>query len=629
MAFGLQTLRALLSLFVYVLRDRLGWDPLHVGILALVIFGSGFMAGPVRRTLGTARTVAVSAGGLGLLRLTEQAWQGDPLVDLFLAIASILFFIQFLFAFLDLSCSQGADKPALYGLGFLLGVSLDTLVVGAFGTWEVFWREDAGSTAVVAVLVAAQLACLTLTLRPANLPLGDRTSSVLSGWRHVVPWLAIGPLIFLEVQIFQNLARLDALASWGLPQAFAWIAFSNALGLVGATLLVSRRERFAWPAPLALGMILTVALSFHQREASVAAATILIGQVSLSVLAIMIFRALASATTDSGTRTGTVVHGIGMLALTAFLFGYYITFELKVPFPRDALLPVAGAVVGLAAVQASTASRDSPMTRGLGWLPAALAGLMIAAPVAMLFTWDAPPPTPGQGYPVRVMTYNLHNGFNTEGRLNMEALARVIEAEKPDVVGLQEVSRGWAINGSMDMLEWLSHRLQMPYVYGPAAGPMWGNAILTRYPIIEWTNVELPPRDLQLPRQFVWARLDLGDGQELNLMVTHLHNREDEGYIREEQAQAILDFWSGAERTIVMGDLNAEPHHRAIQLLQQAGFVDALGNVAPGYTARSNDLEKRIDYILATPDLLLADPFVPATRASDHLPVLVTLEAGP
>ena len=69
------------------------------------------------------------------------------------------------------------------------------------------------------------------------------------------------------------------------------------------------------------------------------------------------------------------------------------------------------------------------------------------------------------------MTYNLHNGFSTAGTLEMEAIARVIEAQDPDVVGLQEVSRGWAINGSMDMLEWLSQRLQMPYIYGPTTGP--------------------------------------------------------------------------------------------------------------------------------------------------------------
>lgn len=42
-----------------------------------------------------------------------------------------------------------------------------------------------------------------------------------------------------------------------------------------------------------------------------------------------------------------------------------------------------------------------------------------------------------------MMTYDLHNGFNTRGALDLEALARTIETQKPDVVALQEVARGW------------------------------------------------------------------------------------------------------------------------------------------------------------------------------------------
>lgn len=80
------------------------------------------------------------------------------------------------------------------------------------------------------------------------------------------------------------------------------------------------------------------------------------------------------------------------------------------------------------------------------------------------------------------MTYNLHNGFNTDGNLDMEALARVIEENHPDIVALQEISKGWLITGRLDMLTWLSQRLSMPYVSGPTADPLWGNAILSPIP---------------------------------------------------------------------------------------------------------------------------------------------------
>jgi endonuclease/exonuclease/phosphatase family metal-dependent hydrolase len=43
---------------------------------------------------------------------------------------------------------------------------------------------------------------------------------------------------------------------------------------------------------------------------------------------------------------------------------------------------------------------------------------------------------------VRVLTYNLHFGFDVRGWSDLEAAARAIEATGADVVGLQEVSRG-------------------------------------------------------------------------------------------------------------------------------------------------------------------------------------------
>ena len=68
----------------------------------------------------------------------------------------------------------------------------------------------------------------------------------------------------------------------------------------------------------------------------------------------------------------------------------------------------------------------------------------------------------------------------------------MIEEQQPDIVALQEVTRGWVIYGSFDMLVWLSQRLDMPYVYGPAADSVWGNAILSRYPMSGALTIPMP-----------------------------------------------------------------------------------------------------------------------------------------
>ena len=75
------------------------------------------------------------------------------------------------------------------------------------------------------------------------------------------------------------------------------------------------------------------------------------------------------------------------------------------------------------------------------------------------------------------MTYNLHSAYNSQGRQDLEAIAQVIEESGADVVALQEVSRGWLIDGSTDMAGWLSRRLGMPILFRGTTDPVWGNAI--------------------------------------------------------------------------------------------------------------------------------------------------------
>ncbi len=95
---GMQMLRPLLPLLVFVLRDRIGWSAIQLGELALAIFLTGFLAAILRRLLGPGRLQALTAGGVSLLRLAIQLWTGDPLGDLYLAIAGTVLFVLFLLA---------------------------------------------------------------------------------------------------------------------------------------------------------------------------------------------------------------------------------------------------------------------------------------------------------------------------------------------------------------------------------------------------------------------------------------------------------------------------------------------------------------------------------------------------
>ena len=310
----------------------------------------------------------------------------------------------------------------------------------------------------------------------------------------------------------------------------------------------------------------------------------------------------------------------------ALLFGYYASLELEMPFSREMLLPAAGVIVGLAALRASLASQRDGVSYFPLWRPGVFAAMFVVAPLFMWVMWQPHQTETGSGYPVRVMTYNLHNGFNTNGELDLGDLANIIEYENPDILALQEVSRGWAINGSADILSWLSDQLEMPYVYGPATGHMWGNAVLSRFPVVEWGTVDLPPRDLPLVRQLTWADFDLGEGQELRVIATHFHHPEDGAAARLLQTEAVLSFWNAHPQTVVLADLNAEPDWTEMLGFWRAGFSDALEGVEDRATFPSDEPIEEIDYVLASADLELSDPSIAKTTASDHLPVAATVD---
>jgi endonuclease/exonuclease/phosphatase family metal-dependent hydrolase len=172
----------------------------------------------------------------------------------------------------------------------------------------------------------------------------------------------------------------------------------------------------------------------------------------------------------------------------------------------------------------------------------------------------------------------------------------------------------------------------MPYVFGPTADPFWGNAILSRYPILGYSRYELPPRDLFILRGFIVALIDVGKGQELKVIATHFHHVEGQSEIRQLQSDAIYTFINKIDNNniILLGDLNAEPSDPEISMLYQARFIDTVKSMDPqiAYTFASDNPQRRIDYILVSSDLArkIETVRIPLSTASDHLPVVAVIK---
>ena len=76
-----------------------------------------------------------------------------------------------------------------------------------------------------------------------------------------------------------------------------------------------------------------------------------------------------------------------------------------------------------------------------------------------------------------------------------------------------------------------------------------------------------------------------------------------------------------------MGDLNAQPSNAEIEALRAAGLIDSFTEAGQGdgFTFYSTRPDRRIDYVLHSPDLVATDFQVDPSTASDHRAVAVTL----
>lgn len=622
---GMQLTRSLLPYLQPLLGERLGWGTIGVGLFALAVFSCAFLAGPLNRFFGSGLMILVTGFAVGLSRLAAQLWTGDPIGKMIFTITGVIAFIIFLPTTVGLAAGSTNKAGSTLAVGILAGLALDLALNGAFFTYDLIWQRGLWPTLIVVLLVAAQWWSVFRLLRQES---QGETADV--PFSQALGWTMIGPFLFLELLIFSNIAWATTSSGFSLATAFLWLLLAHALGLAIWTLPNNFRRMLldaAWIAAL----VCQVLLFRGQSEVWITALYLLSGQIALAGSLIAVLSFLGGAGSREGVRNISIAGGIGMVLLVVFLFAYYAAYDLPLPFSNQVIPLVALVLVALLSITAQLNSWRNPTEVDQSLLRplTAVVLLSLLIPVVIGLTQDAPASSKSEGEPLRVMTYNLHYGTNPKGQLDLEALAEVIEAEQADVVGLQEVSRGWVINGSVDMLVWLAQRLNMELIFGPASDAQWGNAVLTRVPLLEQTHYMLPTDDLLLKRGFIHARLQEPGGREINFIDTHYHHLSDGGDVRVLQSQAILDFAVGMPLTIMMGDLNAEHGMAEIDMLVDGGYGDVLdvAGVVPGHTSPVPNPTRRIDYVFVTPDWEVESAVVPYSEASDHLPIAVSLTA--
>jgi endonuclease/exonuclease/phosphatase family metal-dependent hydrolase len=229
-----------------------------------------------------------------------------------------------------------------------------------------------------------------------------------------------------------------------------------------------------------------------------------------------------------------------------------------------------------------------------------------------------------------VLTYNIHHGEGTDGKLDLERIARIIRTENPDLVALQEVDQKTERTASIDQAAELARLTGLGHAFGKAMdyrGGAYGQAILSRWPIKNAQVHQLPQRAGREPRILFLAQIESPHG-DLTFATTHLDHQLEE--VRLDQARALNKILAETKiSALLCGDFNAGPESSTMKFLFEH-WLDTAGENAANTIPAANP-SKRIDYILAAPkqnwtpetSRVLAEPI-----ASDHRPVLtrVTLK---
>ena len=273
-----------------------------------------------------------------------------------------------------------------------------------------------------------------------------------------------------------------------------------------------------------------------------------------------------------------------------------------------------------------------------------------ATPVITASVSVAPSPSPGRVRPatrpaaticsrhhqvLRVLQFNIHFGVSREGLLDLGQLATEIRAARPDVVSLNEVDSRTRRSRGIDEAGFLADATDLHAVYGPNLpwqGGLFGNAILTRYPVLSSHNLRLPVRDGLEPRGLLTVTLRVG-GHDVSFSSVHLTDGPGGRASRVLQAEAVAAVLRhSSDPTIVSGDLNAQPHDRPVRILRQY-LLDAqeYGGTGSGDTIPETAPASRFDYVLYD-DALAVVPGstrVLPSDSSDHRSVSTELALVP
>lgn len=235
-----------------------------------------------------------------------------------------------------------------------------------------------------------------------------------------------------------------------------------------------------------------------------------------------------------------------------------------------------------------------------------------------------------QNLRLRILSYNIHHAEGVDGKLDVPRIAQVILSVDPDLVALQEVDKNTIRTGKVNQDIELSRLTKMNSVFGSNItfqGGQYGNAILSKFPIIKNKNFLLPNVDSGEQRGLLQSQIQISNKENVLFFSTHLdHRRSDTERLASAKAINQIIGLDNKSPAILAGDFNDVPDSPT---LNELGKVWLRTNKKILRTIPASKPSRQIDYIFVQPKerwKIIESQILDEDIASDHRAIFSIIE---
>ena len=235
-----------------------------------------------------------------------------------------------------------------------------------------------------------------------------------------------------------------------------------------------------------------------------------------------------------------------------------------------------------------------------------------------------------QNLRLRILSYNIHHAEGVDGKLDVPRIAQVILSVDPDLVALQEVDKNTIRTDKVNQDIELSRLTKMNSVFGSNItfqGGQYGNAILSKFPIIKNKNFLLPNVDSGEQRGLLQSQIQISNKENVLFFSTHLdHRRSDTERLASAKAINQIISLDNKSPAILAGDFNDVPDSPT---LNELGKVWLRTNKKILRTIPASKPSRQIDYIFVQPKerwKIIESQILDEDIASDHRAIFSIIE---